>query len=386
MKPAAWIYALGCALNLAACSDGGQTGSTATPAAATTAVAQLGQALFNEKALSSTGTQSCAGCHAAASAFADPDASRPVSEGAVSGRFGTRNAPTAMYASRVPPLHQATAANGNLHWVGGLFHDGRADTLEIQARAPLFNALEMNLVDAVDLRARLRASGTASLYESVYGANTLADGSDADAVVGNVASAIAAFERTGGFAPFTSKFDAVARGTATFTAQEAQGHDIFVRRDKGACAGCHDIAPGANGEPPLFTNLAYENLGLPRNPDRAYYAADFVDSGLEATLLGRGVDATTAANARGRFRVATLRNVALTAPYMHNGVFADLKTVVEFYNTRDTDPARWAAIGAVEVPETVNHVGNIGHLGLTADEVDAVVAFLGTLSDGYTGG
>jgi len=383
------LLVVACVFGIAACSDkqvevSASGTDTTIPSITDTVpvtIEQLGGQLFADVSLSFTGTQSCASCHAAGNAFTDPNQSRPVSAGAVAGRFGTRNTPTAMYASLVPPLHQETTANG-LRWVGGLFFDGRADDLEAQARAPLFNPLEMNLSDANDLRVRLGASPTRAAYESVYGAGSLADGVDTDLVVTRVAAAIAAFERGTGFQPFSSKFDAVLAGTATLTPQETLGRDVFTRPDKGGCAGCHTIGLGPAGDPPLFSNFTYENIGVPRNPDRNFYAADFVDTGLEATLLGRLIPVAQAENMRGRFRVPTLRNIALTAPYMHNGVLTDLRTVVEFYNTRDSDPARWEAIGVTEVPATVN-TRVIGNLGLTTQEVDAVVAFMGTLSDGY---
>lgn len=383
MNAMKFMLLLGCAASVAACGSGSGSGAADAGSAGVVTVTTeaLGAALFADRNLSSSGTQSCADCHASAAAFSDPDHSRPVSQGAVAGRFGTRNAPTAMYASFVPVLHQEATPGGGLHWVGGLFLDGRADDLEAQAQAPLFNPQEMNLADAADLHAHLAASPVRATYEAVYGAGSLADGVDENLVLTRVVAAIAAFERGSQFRPFTSKFDAVLAGRATFTAQEALGRDVFTRPDKGGCARCHAITPGPSGSPPLFSNFAYENLGVPHNPDTTFYAAGSVDAGLESTLLAHGVDATAAAAARGRFRVPTLRNVALTPPYMHNGVFTDLHTVVDFYNTRDSDPARWAAIGAAEVPETENHT--IGNLGLSAQEVDAVVAFLGTLSDGY---
>lgn len=344
------------------------------------ALAELGRVLFADRALSSGGNQSCADCHARPSAFADPD-EVPVSEGSVAGRFGTRNTPTAMYAASIPPLALRNTAGGQ-RWTGGLFLDGRADTLELQARAPLFNPLEMNLVDAADLMEKLRDSDSASAYRAFYGSDSLDAGVAADGVVTRVAAAMAAFERTTELQPFSSKFDAVAAGRAQFTAQEALGRDVFQRPDKGDCAACHAVAPAPGESRTTFSNHAYENIGVPRNPDRRFFADDFIDSGLEASLLGRGVSAEDAAAQRGKFRVPTLRNVALTAPYMHNGVFADLKTVVEFYNTRDTDVARWQAIGEMEVRETVERT-HTGNPGLTTAEVDALVAFLNTLSDGF---
>ena len=351
-------------------------------------VTELGGQLFSDVSLSATGSQSCASCHTATAGFADPDHLLPVSEGAMGGLFGTRNAPTASYSARIPafaltPPPSDAPPGATNRWTGGLFLDGRADSLEAQAAAPFFNPAEMNLTDAADLVAQLRASAVRASFESIYGADSLGEGADPAQVLTQVTSAIAAFERSAALMPYSSKFDAVQAGAAVFTSQEALGFAVFTAPDKGRCAACHDPQPAVDGTPPVFSDFSYINLGVPRNPDRSFYTADFVDPGLETTLLANGQPADRAAQFRGHFRVPTLRNVALTAPYMHNGVFADLRTVVEFYNTRDSDPARWAAIGAPEVPDTVGAIVDVGNLGLSAAEVDALVAFLATLSDGY---
>lgn len=358
--------------------------TVSTPPPDTAALAALGSALFHDPALSSTGTQSCATCHAASHAFTDPRQAVPVSEGAVAGRFGTRNSPTLTYAAFVPPL-AAAGEDGETLWTGGLFWDGRADTLEDQAPGPLMHPAEMDNGDAAALADRLRGSSSRALFESVFGAGSLAVGADPQQVLGQVAQALGAFQRTGAFAPFTSKYDAFLAGRAELTAQEQAGLAVFEREDKGNCAACHPHTPGPQGEPPLFTDFTYDNLGLPRHPDRRYFAADFVDTGLEQTLLARGVDPAEAAALRGAFRVPTLRNITRTAPYMHNGVFADLRTAVEFYNDRDSNPQRWAAFGPVEVPETVNRE-ELGDLKLTTGEIDALMAFLATLDDGWQPG
>jgi len=129
----------------------------------------------------------------------------------------------------------------------------------------------------------------------------------------------------------------------------------------------------------LFTDFSYDNIGIPKNPENPFYAlspdlnpdgANFLDHGLATTLGDPSQD--------GRFRVPTLRNVGITPPYGHNGYFKDLKSIVQFYNTRDTDPM-WPL---PEIPGTVNR-DELGHLGLTDGEIDDIVAFLQTLTDGY---
>lgn len=360
---------------LAAClqEQSASAHGAAVPAPAAVAVVGLGEQLFHDTSLSSSGTQACASCHDAAAGFSDPDAAPPVSEGAMAGLFGSRNTPTAAYAAFIPALG-ATLEDGAVLWAGGLFHDGRVDTLEQQAQQPFLNPVEMNNASAAAVIARLRTSPVATSFLAVYGADALDPGRE-DEAFARVASAIAAFERTPAFAPFNSRFDDYSAGRGSLTTQELEGMAVFVRADKGNCAACHSIARGPRGEPPLFTDFTYDNLGVPRNPDTTFFAADFVDDGLATTLAARG-EASAAAQ-RGKFRVPTLRNVARSAPYMHNGVFSSLREVVEFYNTRDTAPGRW---GATEVPATVNH-DELGNLGLTDRDIDALVAFLNTLSD-----
>ncbi len=154
----------------------------------------------------------------------------------------------------------------------------------------------------------------------------------------------------------------------------------------GCDCGC---APGGtwNGMP-LFTNHGYFNVGVPANPDNPFYTLhrslnpwgfDWVDLGLGGMLMQRG---TFGANEElGKFKVPSLRNVAKTAPYMHNGVFDNLKTVIQFYNTRDVPGAGW---GPPEVDHpNIFRTGGYGNLGLTDEEVDALVAFLKCFSDGY---
>jgi len=162
------------------------------------------------------------------------------------------------------------------------------------------------------------------------------------------------------------------------TEKELRGLALFEDENKGKCALCHISQPGQDGSPPLFTDFTYDNLGVPKNPENPFYelppkfnpdGEDFVDYGLGG-ILGLPEE-------MGKFKVMTLRNIAITPPYMHNGVFNTLHEVVDFYNTRDL--GGWPP---PEVPENVNQE-ELGDLGLTEAEVDTIVAFLETLTDGY---
>lgn len=333
---------------------------------------ELGRLLFFETALSDPPGQACVDCHEPEAAFADPELGLPVSRGVHPDRFGNRNDQPVAYAKFAPPLHKDPEED---IWVGGLFWDGRANTLEEQAQGPPLNPLEMANADTASVAAKVRALPYADRFGSVYGRDALATDAGAFDVM---AKAIAAFERTERFSPFSSKYDHFLRGEAVLTEQEMRGLALFVAENKGNCAACHPHLPAPDGTPPLFTDFTYDNLGTPRNGELPFYAlgADLNPDGYAWTDLGLGVTVNDPAE-NGKFRVPTLRNVAITPPYLHNGVFKSLFGVTSFYNTRDVAP--WPA---PEVAAGVNKE-ELGNLGLTVNEVDDIVAFMGTLTDGW---
>jgi len=322
----------------------------------------LGQNLYFDTNLSEPAGQSCSSCHDPSAGFADPDQNIPVSEGVVPGLFGGRNSPTASYAAFSPTF----TLKGGV--IGGQFWDGRAATLADQAKGPFLNPVEMANTSEAQVIDKIAASPYAVLFQTVCGMNAFDTGNVA-ASYNCMAEAIEAFESTSLFSPFNSKYDAVQLGTAQFTSQEAEGLSLFTGRGK--CAHCHDLAGGQ--DPDLFSDFKYHNIGLPANPEIfALTGTTFTDLGLG------GVINKTKRN--GKFKTSHLRNVELTAPYMHNGVLKTLKDVVHFYNTRDVASEGWAA---PEVPDTVDS-NFVGDLGLTSAEEDAIVAFMLTLTDGYT--
>ncbi|HTV25549.1 MAG TPA: cytochrome c peroxidase [Polyangiaceae bacterium] len=369
---------------------------------------QLGQLLFNDVNLSVSRTQSCASCHQEQRAFTGNNAADPffpVALGALPTLVGVRNTPTAKYAAFTPTF---SVANEDGEWVpnGGQFLDGRANTLAAQAEGPFVNPREMAMPSRAAVIERIREAEYASLFEQVFGAGSL---DDVDLAYGSMALAIEAFERTEVFSPFSSKFDAVLRGEARFTREEARGFALFKDPAKGNCLACH-VGDEASSEPAawLFTDFTYDNLGVPRNPqipdnaDPAFFDLGLcAQPGLEARLPDEvGDKAALIASLCGAFKVPSLRNVALTAPYMHNGYFRTLREVVEFYVTRDTNPERWYPVveGSVakfdDLPS--EYLGNVNTSEapydrapgqaprLTPREIDALVAFLRTLSDGFS--
>lgn len=337
--------------------------------------ARIGKALFFDTSLSNPAGQSCASCHSPQHGFAEPDRRLPVSQGANPANVGNRNAPSVAYAAFSPAFHFDKEEG---LYIGGQFVDGRASTLEEQALLPLLNPLEMNNANAQEVLGKVREADYALQIRQLYGEDVLDETNKAMAAIGR---AIAAYERSAEVVPFSSKYDQYLSAQVSLTAQELRGLKVFESENKGNCAACHPNARGDNGAAPLFTDFSYDNLGVAKNQANPFYnmparhnvdGKGFVDRGLGKVLNKPDED--------GKFKVPTLRNIALTAPYMHNGVFDSLEDVVEFYNSRDSDK-RW---GTPEVGANVNRQ-ELGDLKLNQQELTDLVAFLQTLSDGYVG-
>jgi cytochrome c peroxidase len=339
-----------------------------------TPMEELGRRLYFDENLSTPPGMSCATCHDPGEGFADPDTDVPVSQGIVPTRFGNRNSPSAAYAAFSPVFHYDEEEG---LYVGGQFWDGRAADLTEQAKGPFLNPLEMKNPNKKVVVNRVYKSDYAQLFFDVWGPDAF---DDIETAYDRIAESIAAFETTDELNQFSSKYDYYLRGEVELTAQEAFGLQVYDDPALGNCAACHPSEPGPSGEPPVFTDFTYDNLGVPRNPENPFYyisdefnpdGEDFIDYGLGG-VLGLPEE-------MGKVKVPTLRNIAVTPPYMHNGAFATLHEVVDFYNTRDVPGADWPP---PEVPENVN-TDELGDLGLTPTEVDAIVAFLETLTDGY---
>lgn len=321
-------------------------------------IEELGKLLFFDENLSEPPGQSCASCHDPLFGFADPDQNLPVSEGVILGRFGGRNSPSAGYAVFTPEFDAQKT-------LGGQFWDGRAPNLTEQAKGPFLNPVEMNNPDMATVIAKVQASSYAGLFEQVFGPDAF---SDIPTAYHNVASAIAAYEGTPEVSPFTSKYDAYQAGLVELTPQEALGEKLFTGKAK--CGHCHPDRSSIG--PVVFADFDFHNLGVPQNTEYPFSLLDPIpiDLGLGG-FTGNSSD-------NGKFKTPHLRNIALTAPYMHNGLLKTLKEVVNFYNTRDI-PGMW---DPPEVPENLDGKF-LGDLGLTDAEEDAIVAFMETFTDGY---
>ena len=340
--------------------------------ASTAMVSQLGQSLFTDKSLSNPPGQSCASCHAVGTGFSDPN-HNVVSPGAVDGLFGNRNAISIAYSAyTLTPLHYSVDDSA---YEGGFFMDGRVNTLEQQAQKPFLNPLEMANANSAMVFSKLQNSPNYGLFKQVYGNIT-----DPDSAFACMAKALSTFERSSDMNPFTSKFDYYMKGMASLTAEELSGMALFADTLKGKCANCHLITPDPLNGKILFTDHTYNNDGTPKNPNNPYYtiSAAFNPAGTSYIDYGLGDFINDPAN-YGMFKVPTLRNIAISAPYMHNGYFNTLEDVVHFYNVRDV---AGSGFPAPEYAPTIDHI-ETGNLQLTAKEESDIVAFLKTLTDGY---
>lgn len=279
----------------------------------TAAKVALGEQLFSDKRLSLDGTLSCATCHDPASAFAEHNA-RAVG---LNGRAGARNAPTLLNAMFRPAQ----------------FWDGRASSLEEQLTQPLVNPAEMGMPGYDSVVARVAAAAEyRRQFAEVFGAQGV--------TIGNIARAIAAYERTllSGNSPF-DRF--IAGDAAAITAAQRRGWELF--RGKAQCVACHTFNPAT----PFFTDFKSHNTGVAtRGQDFARLAADVArlgDAPDRAAALGLLAHSggpselgryavTRRIEDIGAFQTPTLRDVELTSPYMHDGSEKTLIDVVRFYD------------------------------------------------------
>ncbi|MEM9394724.1 MAG: cytochrome c peroxidase [Pseudomonadota bacterium] len=338
---------------------------------------QLGERLFSDVNLSANRTQSCATCHDPDYAFADPRGAASLGDDGAS--LGDRNAPSAAYAAFSPPFHQAEDGT----FKGGQFWDGRASTLADQAGGPPLNPIEMGMPDEAAIVARLRED---PIYEDAFPALFGTDVFDSDTGAYHAMTvAIAAFEQTDLFSPFDSKYDRYLRGEAEFTREEELGRLLFFSQQFTNCNQCHQLARSEIDPRETFTDYSFHNIGTPENTELR------ASNGIALGTIDNGLADNPAADhpsERGKFKTPTLRNVAITAPYMHNGVFQDLRTVVQFYNRYNSkaesaqiNPETGQPYGPILVEATLS-VEELTHGPALEDErIDAIVAFLKTLTD-----
>jgi cytochrome c peroxidase len=386
---------------------------------------QLGKKIFFDK-ISSPDWMSCAHCHAPEVGFVGPipgiNDRGSVYFGAVPQRTGNRKPPSSSYATLSPRFNYDPVED---LFFGGNFWDGRATGWKLdnpaadQSLGPFLNPVEQNNASKKDVLEQIAQSKYAYLWEVAWGAPLDLDNVDTE--YDRVGLSIAAYEDSKEVNQFSSKYDYYLAGEVELTAQELLGLQLF--EGDAMCSACHPSQVGPEGEIPLFTDFTFDNLGVPKNPENPFYEMDqvFLDDGKPINDLGSDwideglggflqqlvntyndfggwrtlphvtavkdmsigeLEAQVVINV-GKQKVPTLRNVdkkpgkGFVKAYMHNGVFKSLKEVVHFYNTRDVAP--WPPS---EVSANVN-TDELGNLGLTEEEEDAIVAFMTTLSDGY---
>lgn len=343
----------------------------------------LGGKLFNDIRLSKRGTQACSTCHNQDRAFTDSRNNKAsknqYSASAVSlgddGRsYGDINTPSIAYASYIPEFYFDGQESV---YKGGLFLNGRSKNLFEQAKEPFLNPIEMNM-------SKHEVVHRVGLYYSQSMKRIFGDDifDEVDRAFNAIVRCIVLFEKSEFFSSFDSKFDKSLLGMATLTKKEELGLEVFSSEEKGNCSACHPVplldSPRSER---LFTDFTYDNLGVPKNTvARSLNGFDeaYVDSGLYSNPH------ITNPSLIGAFRVPSLRNIAVTSPYMHNGVFSNLDTVIHFYNSRDKLGAKNPETGKLwreaEFDLTKN-AEEMGDLGLSLDEIEWLIAFLKTLTD-----
>lgn len=325
--------------------------------------ALIGKLIFFDKNLSEPSGVSCATCHSPMNGFSDPR-HLAFSVGST-GKAGKRNAPAISYMS-FAPNRRAEFIRGVWETAGGFFWDGKAEFLNQQALFPLTESNEMNNHGFGMVAEKIKQASYYPRLEKLFGKEMM---KDSQTVVFFAVTCLQAFQQSHQVNPFTSKFDFYLKGKVKLTEQEKLGMELFNDTTKAKCSLCHLSTPTsyASTKKIVFTDYSYDNIGLPKHPSQLGMP---VDSGLGLFEIRDPLEI-------GRFKTPTLRNVAISAPYMHNGMFTTLEEVMEFYNERDINPKF-----IPEYKETMN-TEDLGNLKLTQKEISAIIAFLHTLTDGY---
>ncbi|MBN2594595.1 MAG: hypothetical protein JXA81_13895 [Sedimentisphaerales bacterium] len=388
-----------------------------------TPLEMLGKHIFEDKVSTPRETISCADCHAQEAGWTSPDATQNILVGIIPGAtgfFANRSPNSAAYAAFSPIFNYdaETGFYGGNMW-GGQVHGYRlGHATSDQALFPIVSPVEHGN-NEIDVLTIIAESDYADLWEEVFDAPV-----DTETTTGpfeffggvpyadyyKVGLALGAYQQSPEVSQFSSKYDFYLKGQATLTNLEKSGLKIF--NDKGKCSSCHISKTGPNGEPPLFTDNRFWNIGVPKNPVLPIYEIfpDFIDLGLGQTLRDMAdpntfspfaehwrtepfapqtmLDMTNeqllafANESDGKFHTPTLRNI-MKAPYpgfvkayMHNGAIKTLLGAIELHNSRDTylDPPEFEGNMETEL---------VGNLGLTLEEQLSLIAFLNTLTDGY---
>jgi cytochrome c peroxidase len=396
------------------------------PAQPLSAMARLGRDIFFDTSLSSSGKIACASCHSPDHAYGPPNDGPVMLGGPALTLPGARAVPSLTYLERQPefsigpddPLNEnvnlaqqaevgktaaraekiatKTAQSANIVPQGGLFWDGRADTLQMQASGPLLDPREVDGGSIEIMAEKIRQAPYARKLAALFGENIL---KNPNLLVAEATFAIGRYQiEEPSFHPYTSKYDYWLEGKARLSEAEMRGLRLFNDPEKANCAGCHTSEPSKDGYPPAFTDRQYEALAAPRNlalsdtKDPNYF-----DLGVCGPFRKNIADQTQFC---GMFKTPTLRNTAVRHAFFHNGVFQTLQQVMDFYNFRDTNPEKVYPLGADGKAQKYNDIpaqyhANVDisdppfnrHPGeppaMTAQDEADIIVFLKTLNDGY---
>jgi cytochrome c peroxidase len=397
------------------------------PAAPLSAMAQLGRLVFFDKSLSASGRLACASCHSPANHYGPPNDLPAMDGGPHMSSQGVRAVPSLMYLERQPNfsigpdneenenvsltqmaalgLHtprtlktaQSTTQTAvNMVPQGGLFWDGRADTLQSQALFPLLSPIEMDGGTIAAVAAKLRRAPYAPRMVQLFGPAIF---DTPRLAVAEALFAVARYQiEDPHFHPYTSKFDFWLEGRVRLTPIELRGYQLFNDPAKADCGGCHLDKPTPDGLPPMFTDYQYEALGAPRNMALAANGnPKYFDLGICGPYR---TDMRKQTQYCGMFLTPTLRNVAIRQVFFHNGVFHTLQQVLDFYDFRDTQPERVYPRTSDGVVAKFNDIppqyrSNVDVTdppfnrkldeapAMSAQDEADIIAFLKTLTDGY---
>jgi cytochrome c peroxidase len=390
------------------------------------AMARLGKDIFFDTTLSSSGKMACASCHSPDHAYGPPNDASVMLGGPNLTSPGMRAVPSLTYLERQPEfsigpddttnenvdlaaqaeasktaerankIATQTAQSANIVPQGGLFWDGRAHTLQIQAEGPLLDPREMDGGSLEIIAEKLLKAPYAKKFAALFGERIY---KDTKLLTAEALFAVGRYQiEEPSFHPYTSKYDYWLEGKARLNEAELRGLRLFNDPQKANCAGCHTAEPGPDRRPPMFTDTQYEALGTPRNLALADTKdPNYFDLGVCGPIRKDIADQTQFC---GMFKTPTLRNTAVRHAFLHNGVFHTLQEVMDFYNFRDTNPEKVYPVGADGKVQKYNDIpaqyhANIDvtdppfnrHPGetpaMTAQDETDIIAFLQTLTDGY---
>ncbi len=399
------------------------------PVAPLSAMARLGRDIFFDARLSSSGKIACASCHSPDHAYGPPNDGPVMLGGPDLTLQGARAVPSLTYlerqldfsigpekedendnvaglaqqaeagkgAVRFEKIATQTAQSANIVPQGGLFWDGRADTLQIQASGPLLDPREMDGGSVEIIAEKLRNAPYAKKFAALFGERVF---KDTKLLVTEASFAVGRYQmEEPSFHSYTSKYDYWLEGKARLSEAELRGLRLFNDPQKANCAGCHTSQPSREGYPPRFTDTQYEALGAPRNLALTDTRnPNYYDLGVCGPIRK---DVALQTQFCGMFKTPSLRNTAIRHAYFHNGVFRTLQQVLDFYTFRDTNPEKVYPVDADGKVEKYNDIplqyqANVDvadppfnrHRGdqpaMTPQDETDIIAFLQTLNDGYS--